>query len=164
MGDHTEVIAIDFDPELVSYEDLLKHFFVGHNCAVSFGGRQYMNAVFYHDAGQKKLADQARDAAARARGIDPSEVKTGIFPATDFTYAEEYHQKYALTRHPQVRKFLLATYPGPKALADSTVATRLNAWLGGGLNNDRKALREEIEGYGLPESVERYVLATLKRG
>lgn len=162
LGDHTEAIAIDYDPKVISYEDLLRHFFDGHNCAVSFGGRQYMNAVFYHDATQKKLAEQARNEAAKRRGIRASEVKTGIFPATAFTYAEEYHQKYALTRHPQVRAFLLEHYPGPKALADSTVATKLNAWLGSGLNHDRSTLAQEIESFGLPENLQKYVLSAAK--
>ena len=163
MGDHTEAIAIDFDPSLITYVDLLATFFDGHNCAASFGGRQYMNAVFFHDAKQKELADKARAQAARNRGLELKEVKTGILPATAFTYAEEYHQKYALTRHPLVREFLRETYPGTKALADSTVATRLNAWLGGGLHEDFTVFTKEIEGYGLPKQIRKYVENTVKR-
>jgi hypothetical protein len=43
------------------------------------------------------------------------------------------------------------------------VATRLNAWLGAGYVTDREVLEKEIESYGLPEKLERYVLASVSK-
>ena len=77
LGDHTEAVAIDFDPTVISYEDLLKRFWEGHHCGTNFGGRQYMNAVFYHNPAQKKLAEKWRAVAAKKEGIPVSKVKTG---------------------------------------------------------------------------------------
>jgi len=57
-----------------------------------------MNAVFYHDAAQKKVAEESRAKAASSRGVSVEEVETGLLPVGAFTYAEEYHQKYYLTR------------------------------------------------------------------
>jgi hypothetical protein len=90
-------------------------------------------------------------------------VETGILPVGTFTYAEAYHQKYALTSHHQLRAFLSDTYPRGKELADSTVATRLNAWLGSGLARNPMVLEREIESYGLPESLCAYVLGKAVR-
>jgi peptide-methionine (S)-S-oxide reductase len=163
MGDHTEAIAIDFDPKVISYEKLLEYFWSGHRCGSNFGGSQYRNVVFYHGDGQKKLAEKWRGIAAKKQGIAEGQVKTGLFPATPFTYAEDYHQKHVLSRHPEVRAFLEKTYPGAKELADSMVATRLNAWLGAGYVTDREVLEKEIESYGLPEKLERYVLASVSK-
>ena len=48
MGDHTEAIAIDFDPTVISYQELLRRFWDSHYCASNVSSRQYMNVVFYH--------------------------------------------------------------------------------------------------------------------
>ena len=162
LGDQTETIAIDYDPKVISYEDLLNRFWNAHHCGSGFGGRQYMNAVFYHNPEQKALAEKTRAEAAGRVGLSITEVKTGIFPATQFTYAENYHQKYSLTRHKKVRKFLSETYPTTKAFADSMVASRLNAWLGSGYTRDRKHLEAELESYGLPEEIKSYVLKNVR--
>jgi len=163
LGDHTEAIAIDFDPEVVSYEDLLQRFWDGHYCASDIGMRQYRNALFYHNEEQKRLAEKTRSLAAAKAGIPVEAVKTAILPAGTFTYAEAYHQKFSLTSHRELRAFLGESYPTGKQLADSTVATRLNAWLGSGFDRDRKVLEEEIESYGLPEKLRNNVLSKVKR-
>jgi hypothetical protein len=123
--------------------------------------KQYMNALFYHDEAQKVLAERTRAAAAAKAGIAVEAVQTAILPAGTFTYAEAYHQKYALTSHRELRAFLTETYATGKALADSAVATRLNAWLGSGFDRDLSDLRKEIPSYGLPETLQAYVLRKL---
>ena len=163
MGDHTEAIAIDFDPTVISYEDLLKRFWDDHYCASNVGMRQYMNAVFYHDDEQKALAEKHRALAAQKLGITVDSVQTALLPVGRFTYAEAYHQKYALTPHRELRAFLSETYPDGKSLADSTVATRLNAYLGSGFERDRETLEKEIASYGLPDKLRTYVLQKAKR-
>lgn len=154
LGNHTEVISIDYDPTLLSYEDLLEIFWMAHRCDQINRSRQYMNAVFYHSEEQKKAAEKARKAAALDQGVGEQEVKTQILPVGIFTYAEGYHQKYYLTRFGGIRDLLHQTYPEGKALADSTVATRLNAFLGNGMKRDWKMFLQELPEYGLPAELE----------
>jgi methionine-S-sulfoxide reductase len=155
LGNHTEVISIDYDPAVLSYSDLLKIFWEAHRCDQLNRSRQYMNAVFYHSDEQKKLAEESRAAAAKAQGVKAEEVETSIFPVGPFTYAEAYHQKYYLTRYPGIRGVLTRAYPEAKALADSAVATRLNAYLGSGMNRDWTLFVKELPEYGLPAELEK---------
>ena len=81
-------------------------------------------------------------------------MKTAILPVGEFTYAEAYHQKYYLTRYSDIRGFLGRTYADGKSLADSTVATRLNAYLGSGKDKDWDVFVKELSSYGLPKEIE----------
>jgi peptide-methionine (S)-S-oxide reductase len=147
LGDHTEAFSIDYDPGVLSYEALLGHFWAGHRSERNHSSRQYMNAVFYRDGEQKRLAEASRDSQGR-------KVATGILPIGAFTYAEGYHQKYYLTRYAEIREFLEATYPDAKSLADSTVAMRLNAYLGSGMGRDWDRFLAELADFGLPAKIE----------
>eukprot|EP00411_Alexandrium_monilatum_P107305 CAMPEP_0175768778 /NCGR_PEP_ID=MMETSP0097-20121207/70609_1 /TAXON_ID=311494 /ORGANISM="Alexandrium monilatum, Strain CCMP3105" /LENGTH=207 /DNA_ID=CAMNT_0017078911 /DNA_START=20 /DNA_END=641 /DNA_ORIENTATION=- len=81
---HTEAIQIEYDPSQVSYDDLLKQFYRGHQ--PSPGKAQYKSAVWYHNEEQKQSAEAAAEATGNA-WVDLDE-------AQDFHAAEEYHQKY----------------------------------------------------------------------
>ena len=153
LGDHTEAISIDFDPKVISYEDLLVYFWSAHRCGSLNSSRQYRNAVFYRNESQKQLAEASRAHEAKRLGMKVEDVTTDIEPVGQFTYAEGYHQKYYLTRHHDVRDFLTEVYPTSKELADSTVATQLNAYLGAGMHLNWSALLEELPSYGLPEPI-----------
>ncbi len=154
LADHTEAISIDYDPQVISYEQLLVYFWKAHRCELSNRSRQYMNAVFYQNKEQQKIADDSRIKEAQRLEISVGDVKTEIIPVGQFTYAEEYHQKYYLTRHSDIRDFLSKNYPTGKALADSTVAARLNAYLGSGIQKNWKSFLKELPSYGLPEDLE----------
>lgn len=161
LGDHTEAFSIDFDPTVLSYDELLQRFWNGHHCGTNVGARQYMNAIFYQNEAQQKLAETSREEAASKADLSVQEVKTLLLPVGTFTFAEAYHQKYSLTRHHELRAFLNETYPTGKQLAESTVATRLNAWLGDGIDRRIDVLRAELPSYGLPEGLQNYVLGAL---
>lgn len=163
MGDHTEAITIDYDPKVLSYDDLLGHFWNGHRCEQSNTSVQYMNAVFYRDEAQKKVAEKSLEKEAERRKISVAEVETKILPMKKFTYAEGYHQKYYLTRITDVRGFLNETYPDAKSLADSTVATRLNAYLGSGMERDWEVFLKELPKYDLPDRMEELIAKAAKR-
>ena len=163
MGDHTEAISIDYDPNVISYGDLLGHFWKSHRCVRNHSSRQYMNAVFYQNEDQRKLAMASLLEQAKRMGIEAKEIKTHILPVASFTYAEGYHQKYYLTRYSDIREFLGKTYPDAKSLADSTVATRLNAYLGTGMGKDWKAFLKELPSYGLPEDLENQLTKVTKK-
>lgn len=93
---HAEAIRIGFDPDVISYADLLDVFFGTHdptqlNRQGNDVGTQYRSAIFPLDAAQ---ADAARDAIARAKDNWPDPIVTTIEPASDWYPAEDYHQNY----------------------------------------------------------------------
>jgi len=94
---HAEAVLIEFDPEKVTYDVLLKHFFRMHdptqlNRQGPDVGDNYRSAVFYFDDAQKAAAQKARD-AAQAGHKEP--IVTQIAKAGLFYEAEPYHQKFA---------------------------------------------------------------------
>ena len=113
-----------------------------------------MNAWFYRGEAQREAAEASREIHAASVGLKVEQVATKILPATGFTYAEGYHQKYYLTRHHDLRDFLESKYPDAKSLADSAVATRLNAFLGSGMERDWQRFLKELPAFGLPEALE----------
>jgi peptide-methionine (S)-S-oxide reductase len=152
MGDHTEAISIDYDPDLISYSELLDYFWEGHRCDRNNASVQYQNAVFYRNDEQKELAETALKSRAASLGITPEKVATKIIPVKTFTYAEKYHQKYSIRG--EIREVVDSLYPDAKSLADSTVATRLNAYLGNGIDHDTEKFLNELSDYGLPQAIE----------
>lgn len=97
---HLECVQVIYDPEKVSYRELLEVFW--HQIDPTDGGGQfadrgnhYTTAIFYHNDEQKEIAEQSRDALDGSKKFD-SPVVTRILPATLFYPAEEYHQDYYL--------------------------------------------------------------------
>jgi len=95
---HAEAIQILFDPEEVTYDELLEVFWRNIDPTQKNGqfvdlGRQYRTAIFYHDEGQRQKA-LASKAAAEKSGRFRGPVMTEIIPAGPFYRAEEYHQGY----------------------------------------------------------------------
>ena len=163
IGDHTEAISIDYDPDVLAYQTLLNLFWTRHRCQSESHCRQYMNAVFSHNASQQEAAQLSLSAHAARLGILPDSVTTPILPIDRFTLAERYHQKYRIRRNDEIRLFLEETYPDIKAFADSTVATRINAAFGSGTDKDWQALLEELPDYGLPQQIEAQVREKARR-
>jgi methionine-S-sulfoxide reductase len=144
LGDHTETMQLDFDPAHISYEALLKVFWAAHDPAVKCSSKQYKPVIFYHDAAQKKLAEQTRAAEAARLG---REVQTEILPATTFYMAEDYHQKYYLRSTPDLLQEMRHHYPRDADLVRSTAAARLNGYAGG--YGTLAGLQAEIDSLGL---------------
>lgn len=95
---HAEAIQIKFDPNKISFEQLLGYFFRMHdpttlNRQHNDVGTQYRSAIFYHSQEQKHLAEQAK-AAEDGSGKWKRPVVTEITPAGKFFQAEDYHQDY----------------------------------------------------------------------
>lgn len=128
IGDHSETVQIDFAPEAIGYTDLLETFWKGHDPTWPAGSRQYMSAVFYHDAGQKKLAEES---LRRQQGRTAGAIHTRILPMDGFTRAEAYHQKHALRGEPDLLREYTAIYPDRRQWEDSTAVARVNGFLGG---------------------------------
>lgn len=84
-GDHTETVDLEFDPSVVSYEELLNKFWKSHN-PCSQRGTQYMSAIFYHGTKQKMLAEQTREEQQKNH-VSP--IVTKIIQAGPFYNAEK---------------------------------------------------------------------------
>jgi peptide methionine sulfoxide reductase msrA/msrB len=100
---HAEAVRIVFDPQKLSYEQLLGYFFRMHdpttrNRQGNDVGTQYRSAIFYTSQAQKQTAEKVRD-AVNASGKWRHPLTTGIVAAAEFYSAEDYHQDY-LKKHP----------------------------------------------------------------
>lgn len=104
MTGHAEVVQITFDPQAVTYRDLLEVFFTIHD-PTSLNrqgmdiGTQYRSAIYYHDQQQKNDAEAVIHEIEDA-GIYSSPIVTEVTPLTKFYPAEEYHQRY-FERNPE---------------------------------------------------------------
>ncbi len=102
---HNEVVLVVFDPAQVSYEQLLRVFWEGHDPTQGMRqgndmGTQYRSGIYTCDEAQASLAVASREVfqrALREAGYGP--ITTEILPAPAFYYAEDYHQQY-LAKNP----------------------------------------------------------------
>jgi len=95
---HAEVVHIEFDPTIISYERILEIFWQIHdptqkNRQGPDVGTQYRSAIFYETPNQKRLAEESKRKQEQLRGRS-NEIATEITPASVFYPAEEYHQRY----------------------------------------------------------------------
>jgi peptide-methionine (S)-S-oxide reductase len=93
---HAEVIQIQFDPSVISYDKLLEIFWEAHdpttlNRQGNDAGTQYRSIILYSDEAQKRAAEKSKSEAARHFS---SPIVTQIVPLTKFYSAEAYHQDY----------------------------------------------------------------------
>lgn len=102
---HAEVVLVVFDPQEVSYKDLLKVFWESHNPTQGMRqgndiGSQYRSVIYTSDTEQSDIANQSRSAyQAQLSAAGLGEITTEIEPLTTFYYAEDYHQQY-LAKNP----------------------------------------------------------------
>ncbi|CAN5791185.1 peptide-methionine (S)-S-oxide reductase MsrA [soil metagenome] len=94
---HAEVVQVEFDPAVTSYEKLVEFFWKTHDATDGRGvapdfGKQYRSIILYSDDEQKVVAEKSKAAAAVRLG---KPVATEIVALTKFYPAEEYHQDYA---------------------------------------------------------------------
>jgi len=105
MTNHTEAVLVVFDPSKVSYEELLKVFWEGHDPTQGMrqgndAGTQYRSAIYTYGEKQQAAALASKEAfqqALKQKGYDT--ITTEIREAPEFYYAEDYHQQY-LAKNP----------------------------------------------------------------
>ena len=116
---HAEVIQIKFNPQEISFRDILRVFFTVHdpttlNRQGGDVGTQYRSAIFYHSPNQKQIAHEVIEEITSERLYD-NPIVTEVIGFADFYPAEDYHQEYfannptqpycAAVVAPKVRKF-----------------------------------------------------------
>lgn len=95
---HAEVVRVEFDPQAISFADLLRVFFSIHdpttlNRQGADVGTQYRSAIFYHNDGQKQTAEEIiRELGAADLWPDP--IVTEVSALVNYYPAEDYHQEY----------------------------------------------------------------------
>jgi peptide-methionine (S)-S-oxide reductase len=97
---HAEAVEIVYDPSVVSYERLLRHFWrnidpLAKDRQFCDAGSEYRSAIFTHNDEQRRLAEASKKEIEQS-GRFKGPIQTQIVPATQFTKAEEYHQDFYL--------------------------------------------------------------------
>ena len=95
---HAEVVQVEYDPQVISYEKLLDVFWNSHdptqlNRQGPDVGEQYRSVIFAHDPEQEKIAKESKENLEKS-GKYKKPIATLIRPAIEFFKAEEYHQQY----------------------------------------------------------------------
>ena len=101
---HAEAVQITYDPEVISYAEILKIFWQVHNPTTPNRqghdiGSQYRSVIFYHNEEQERIAESSRKDLQEA-SVWPDPIVTEIIPFREFFPAEEYHQNY-YRNHPE---------------------------------------------------------------
>ncbi|MBD3203320.1 peptide-methionine (S)-S-oxide reductase MsrA [Candidatus Woesearchaeota archaeon] len=91
---HAETVRIKYDPEIISYKELVEFFWKIHDPTQKNRqgpdiGTQYRSVIFYHNKNQKEIAERSKKEFEKKRKI-----ATEVVPAKEFYKAEDYHQDY----------------------------------------------------------------------
>jgi peptide-methionine (S)-S-oxide reductase len=142
-----ETVQLEYDPERITYGELLEIFFSSHNASRRSFSRQYASAIFYHDDEQRQFAEEA---IKKTESTLRAKIHTELISYAGFTRAEDYHQKYFLRNQAELEKRFETIYPDPVRFTDSTAAARVNGYLGG--YGSREQFEKEAPGLGLNEA------------
>ena len=102
---HNEVVQVVYDPDQVSYDDLLKVFWENHDPTQGMRqgndvGTQYRSGIYFYDDDQREAAEKSKAMfQAELNAARYGEITTEIVPVTDYYFAEDYHQQY-LAKNP----------------------------------------------------------------
>lgn len=93
--DHTEAIKVSYDPQLISYPELLRHFWINidptaQNQQFCDRGKHYRSGIYYTDEKQRQAAERSKQLLSEKF----SAIYTEVMAATTFYEAEDYHQDY----------------------------------------------------------------------
>ncbi|MFE4573334.1 peptide-methionine (S)-S-oxide reductase MsrA [Paenibacillus chitinolyticus] len=160
MGDHSETVELDFDPEDITFEDILDVFWNNHNPVNINGykGRQYLSLILYHNREQQEAVQAV---ISRRKKQGSTETETEVAPYSMFYPAEERHQKYYLKRFPDAIDKLGTLYPSHHELVNSTLAARLNGLAKGYTSLERVA--GEIKQWPVEPEARQKVLDLIRR-
>lgn len=156
LGDHTEATEIDYNEDVIRYEDLLKLFWKNTDLSES-SKRQYRSAIFYRDEEEQRVATESKKEAEKSFR---KSVPTAIEPFEKFYPAEDYHQKYYLQTHHT--KLFNGLGIRQKDLMNSQLAAKLNGYVVG--ENTVGAFNAECDKFGLLEENLDYVRKMIAKG
>jgi len=152
-------VKTEYDPSVISYEQLLNAFWSGHYPEYMAISQQYRSAVFYVNDAQKKTAVKSMQ---EQEALSGHKLYTSIEMLREFYVAEDYHQKYYLRNTNGLRGEMYAIYPDGQDLMNSTVAARINGYAAGYGNLD--TLESQIDQFGLSEDGKEILRQIASRG
>jgi len=149
LGDHTEVVQIQYDPCRITFKQLLSLFWKNHNPSI-FYQKQYWSIIFYITEEQKLVA---QDFLQLYEKESLATVYTQIIPLEEYYHAESYHQKYTLQTHPWL--IVAVNVRSAKELIQSQVCTKFNGFLSSYGTHDE--LLELARNFGLNDRMVEYI-------
>lgn len=152
IGDQTETIEIEYDPEKISYNELLEIFFSSHNPYRQNYSRQYASLILYNNQKQQELAVKMKEKLEAASG---REIKTEIKELKKFYLAEDYHQKFRLQQQRAFKENYLNKL-SMEEFINSPAVTKVNGYLTG--NGKRTNIIENLGRLGLTEKLQKRLL------
>lgn len=141
-----ETVQMDFNPEEISYRELLEIFWMNHSPEYSVASRQYMSAIHFHNENQKAEALQS---LAQKETEFGTKLYTQIMPLERFYLAEAYHQKFYLQQVGILKDELKSLYSSFKEFVNSRAAARVNGYVKG--IGNMEMLMKEIDEFGLSD-------------
>lgn len=142
LGDHTETIQIDYNPEEITYKELLDIFWENHD-ATRLNYIQYMSRIFYHNQEQEKIAKETKE---NIQNNTNKNVYTEIESYSKFYLSEDYHQKYRLRQYEKLSNAFKKIYPENEEFINSTAVARANGYVAGNGNIESQS---DLDGLGL---------------
>ncbi len=153
MKDYSETVQVEFNPQEISYQQLLDVFWASHDPTYEVYSRQYRNAIFYLSEEQRIQAERSRELIEKAK---KRPVYSAIEKAGVFYPAENYHQKYYLRQKDKLIEEFKQIYPDDDQFVASTAAARLNGYLG--CNGKAEDLKKEVGLLGLSATAQNYLV------
>ncbi|OEF97521.1 hypothetical protein BHF68_04765 [Desulfuribacillus alkaliarsenatis] len=157
IGDHTEVLQIDFNPLEISFEEVVHLFWKYHTPSRRVYSRQYLPILLYHDEKQERVAKKSYLRAEQQYG----KIYTQLMPMRSFYLAENYHQKYYLQLDKEIAEEYRTIYPDWQDFINSTATARVNGYIVGYGDNDK--LEQEIDKLGLSSKGQERLLRLIRR-
>jgi peptide-methionine (S)-S-oxide reductase len=161
IGDHSEAIEMDYDPTVVSFEQLLDIFWSCHDPTYPDYSQRVKPRIYYHDEEQKMVALESKRQLELKLG---KKIFTEIVPATEFYLAELNYQKYMLQQVPELVTDLMPVILNSEgSMTNSTALARINGYIGG--NGTMEKLAQQLNSLGLSEKGKKKLLEiTTRRG
>ncbi|WP_123539131.1 peptide-methionine (S)-S-oxide reductase MsrA [Halosimplex salinum] len=125
LGGHSEAVQVDFDPETVSFEELVDLAIANHDPRNQPEKRQYQRVLFFEAAEQREAIDE------RLGRLDLDRVETRVEPLAGFHAAEPYHQKFNLRSKRAIQSAFEDAGYDDEAVRESPAAAKLNAHVTG---------------------------------
>ena len=140
LGNHTETVRIYFDPEVITFKDLLEVFLGKHVPSKKSYSKQYSSIIFYDSSGQKNVAS---DFLTKKKKVSDTKIYTEIKELKTFYEAEDYHQNYFLSQHSLMSAFRNSLLDSGERLTYSRIMTKLNAYCQGCL--EKEVILQELD-------------------
>lgn len=152
IGDHTETIEIDYDPDQISYRELLEIFFNSHNAYAKAYSKQYASLILYRNEEQRQAA---MEVIAELEAESGRTIATEVKELDKFYLAEDYHQKFRLQQQVAFREHYLSQLTMEEFINSPSV-TKANGYITG--HGERDNIIKNIAELGLTTELQERLL------